>query len=189
MGSQCCGARGAVGGSVPCSRVSPQSWYWRWRERWLFALPTDYSCRKFAQPCSQCNKRYLWEVGHLRVKKKEHKSCKHLTLQKQASMRKWSQLREYKQNLVWSNRLWSSQWGETDTQNNQPSITHTAWYCRTKDNNQNRQSKQPGNWEYFQWQLHKGQQVQEKTVCPTLHETLLFLHSIHPASSCCVSVL
>ncbi len=23
----CCGARGAVGGSVPCSRVSPQSWY------------------------------------------------------------------------------------------------------------------------------------------------------------------
>ncbi len=22
---------GAVGGSVPCSRVSPQSWYWRWR--------------------------------------------------------------------------------------------------------------------------------------------------------------
>ncbi len=26
MGSQRCGARGAVGGSVPCSRVSPQSW-------------------------------------------------------------------------------------------------------------------------------------------------------------------
>ncbi len=26
----CCGARGAVGGSVPCSRA-PQSWYWRWR--------------------------------------------------------------------------------------------------------------------------------------------------------------
>ncbi len=25
-GSQRCGARGAVGGSVPCSRVSPQSW-------------------------------------------------------------------------------------------------------------------------------------------------------------------
>ncbi len=24
----CCGARGAVGGSVPCSRVSPQSWYY-----------------------------------------------------------------------------------------------------------------------------------------------------------------
>ncbi len=27
VGSQCCGARGAVGGSVPCSSVSPQSWY------------------------------------------------------------------------------------------------------------------------------------------------------------------
>ncbi len=28
VGSQCCGARGAVEGSVPCSMVSPQSWYW-----------------------------------------------------------------------------------------------------------------------------------------------------------------
>ncbi len=28
----CCGARGAVGGLVPCSRA-PQSWYWGWRER------------------------------------------------------------------------------------------------------------------------------------------------------------
>ncbi len=27
--------RGAVGGSVPCSRA-PQSWYWGWRERWTF---------------------------------------------------------------------------------------------------------------------------------------------------------
>ncbi len=26
VGSQRCGAQGAVGGSVPCSRVSPQSW-------------------------------------------------------------------------------------------------------------------------------------------------------------------
>ncbi len=26
VGSRHCGARGAVGGSVPCSRVSPQSW-------------------------------------------------------------------------------------------------------------------------------------------------------------------
>ncbi len=26
VGSQRCGSRGAVGGSVPCSRVSPQSW-------------------------------------------------------------------------------------------------------------------------------------------------------------------
>ncbi len=28
VGSQCRGAWGAVGGSVPCSRVSHQSWYW-----------------------------------------------------------------------------------------------------------------------------------------------------------------
>ncbi len=34
----CCGARGAVGGLVPCSRA-PQSWYWGWRERWLFTPP------------------------------------------------------------------------------------------------------------------------------------------------------
>ncbi len=39
VGSQCCGARGAVGGSVPCSRDSPQSWYWRRREYWLFTPP------------------------------------------------------------------------------------------------------------------------------------------------------
>ncbi len=29
-------AQGAVGGLVPCSRVSPQLWYWGWRERWTF---------------------------------------------------------------------------------------------------------------------------------------------------------
>ncbi len=40
----CCGARGAVGGSVPCSRA-PQSWYWRWRERWTFTPPTYNPCR------------------------------------------------------------------------------------------------------------------------------------------------
>ncbi len=34
----CCGARGAVGGSVPWSRA-PQSWYWRWRERANYSLP------------------------------------------------------------------------------------------------------------------------------------------------------
>ncbi len=39
--SQCCGTRGAVGGSVPCSRVSPQSWYW---ERWTFTPPTYNPC-------------------------------------------------------------------------------------------------------------------------------------------------
>ncbi len=40
VGSQCCGARGAVGGSVSCSRVSPQSWYWRRRESAGHSLPT-----------------------------------------------------------------------------------------------------------------------------------------------------
>ncbi len=35
----CCGARGAVGGSVPCSRA-PQSWYRMWRERCTFTSPT-----------------------------------------------------------------------------------------------------------------------------------------------------
>ncbi len=44
-GNQCCGAWGAVGGLVPCSRVSPQSWYWKRRERWLFTPPTDDSCQ------------------------------------------------------------------------------------------------------------------------------------------------
>ncbi len=34
----CCGARGAVGGSKPCSRA-PQSWYWRWRECCTFTPP------------------------------------------------------------------------------------------------------------------------------------------------------
>ncbi len=40
----CCGTRGAVGGSVPCSRVSPQSWYWGWREHCTFTPPTYNSC-------------------------------------------------------------------------------------------------------------------------------------------------
>ncbi len=44
VGSQCCGARGAVGGSVSCSRT-PQSWYWGWRERCTFTPPTYNSCR------------------------------------------------------------------------------------------------------------------------------------------------
>ncbi len=45
VGSQCWGARGAVGGPVPCTRVSPQSWYWGWRERWSFTPPTYNPCR------------------------------------------------------------------------------------------------------------------------------------------------
>ncbi len=40
----CCGAWGAVGGSVSCSRA-PQSWYWGWRERCTFTPPTYNSCR------------------------------------------------------------------------------------------------------------------------------------------------
>ncbi len=40
----CCGARGAVGGSVPYSRA-PQLWYWGWRGRWSFTPPTYNSCR------------------------------------------------------------------------------------------------------------------------------------------------
>ncbi len=40
VGSQCCSTRGAVGDSVPCSRVSPQLWYWGWREHWTFTPPT-----------------------------------------------------------------------------------------------------------------------------------------------------
>ncbi len=39
------GAQGAAGGSVPCSRVSPQSWYWGWRECWLFTPPTYNPCQ------------------------------------------------------------------------------------------------------------------------------------------------
>ncbi len=43
-GQPCYSARGAVGGSVSCSRT-PQSWYWRRRERWLFTPPTYNPCR------------------------------------------------------------------------------------------------------------------------------------------------
>ncbi len=42
----CCGARGAVGGSVPCSR-SPQSWYWGWKERCTFTPPTYNSWNRW----------------------------------------------------------------------------------------------------------------------------------------------
>ncbi len=40
----CCGARGAVGGSVPCSRA-PQLWYWGRRECCTFTPPTYHYCR------------------------------------------------------------------------------------------------------------------------------------------------
>ncbi len=44
VGSHYSSARGAIGGSVPCSR-SPQSWYWRWRECCSFTIPTFNPCR------------------------------------------------------------------------------------------------------------------------------------------------
>ncbi len=44
VGSHYSSTRGAVGGSVPCSRA-PQSWYWRWRECCSFTIPTFNSCR------------------------------------------------------------------------------------------------------------------------------------------------
>ncbi len=40
----CCGGRGAVGGSTPCSRA-PQSWYLGWRECYTFTPHTYNSCR------------------------------------------------------------------------------------------------------------------------------------------------
>ncbi len=57
--------RGAVGGSVPCSRVSPQSWYWRWRERSLFTPPTDNSCRTWdSNPQPRVTSPTLYPLGH-----------------------------------------------------------------------------------------------------------------------------
>ncbi len=44
VGSHYSSARGAIGGSVPCSRA-PQSWYWRWRECCSFTIPTFNPCR------------------------------------------------------------------------------------------------------------------------------------------------
>ncbi len=42
----CCGAWGAVVGSVLCSKA-PQLWYWGWREHWLFTPPTYNSCQSW----------------------------------------------------------------------------------------------------------------------------------------------
>ncbi len=44
VGSHCSSSRGAVGGSVPCSRA-PQSWHWRRRECCSFTIPTFNPCR------------------------------------------------------------------------------------------------------------------------------------------------
>ncbi len=63
--SQCCSARGAVGGSVPCSRVSPQSWYWRWRERSVFPPSTDNSCQSWdSNPQPRVTSLTLYPFGH-----------------------------------------------------------------------------------------------------------------------------
>ncbi len=64
VGSQCCGTQGAVGGSVPCSRVSPQSWYWRWREHWTFTPPTDNSWTWDSNPQPQVTSPTLYPLGH-----------------------------------------------------------------------------------------------------------------------------
>ncbi len=42
-GQPCYSTRGAVGGSVSCSRT-PQSWYWRRRESAVHSLPHQQSC-------------------------------------------------------------------------------------------------------------------------------------------------
>ncbi len=47
VGSRHCGARGAVGGSVPCSRVSPQSW----------TLPANLGLPRVSSPT-------LYPLGH-----------------------------------------------------------------------------------------------------------------------------
>ncbi len=67
VGSNCSVARGAVGGLVPCShlRVSPQSWYWRWRECSLFTPPTDNSCwTRDSNPQPQFTSPTHYPIGH-----------------------------------------------------------------------------------------------------------------------------
>ncbi len=65
VGSHCCSVRGEAGGSVPCSRVSPQSWYQRWRECLLFTPPTNYSCRtQDSNPHPQVTSPTLYPSGH-----------------------------------------------------------------------------------------------------------------------------
>ncbi len=64
-GHVCCGARGAVGGSVSCSRVSPQSWYWRWRERWIFTPPPTIPARPETRTHDLCvTSPTLYQLGH-----------------------------------------------------------------------------------------------------------------------------
>ncbi len=70
-GQPYCGARGAVGGSVPCSRVSPQSWYWRWREHLLFTPPTYNPCRTW-----ESNRQPLgYKSNSLTIRPRLHLHC------------------------------------------------------------------------------------------------------------------
>ncbi len=54
VGSRLCGARGAVGGSVPCSRVSPQSW----------TLPARAGIRTHNLGLPQVSSPTLYPLGH-----------------------------------------------------------------------------------------------------------------------------
>ncbi len=54
VGSRHCGARGAVGGSVPCSRVSPQSW----------TLPARAGIRTYNLELPWVSSPTLYPLGH-----------------------------------------------------------------------------------------------------------------------------
>ncbi len=54
VGSRLCGARGAVGGSVPCSRVSPKSW----------TLPARARIRTHNLGLPQVSSPTLYPLGH-----------------------------------------------------------------------------------------------------------------------------
>ncbi len=54
VGSRDCGARGAVGGSVPCSRVSPQSW----------TLPARAGIRSHNLGLPRVSSPTLYPLGH-----------------------------------------------------------------------------------------------------------------------------
>ncbi len=68
VGSHLCGgARGEVGGSVPCSKVSPQSWYWRWREHWTFTPPPTIPTGPETRTCDLLvTSPTLYPLGHFR---------------------------------------------------------------------------------------------------------------------------
>ncbi len=64
VGSQFCGARGAVGGSVPCSKVSLQL-YLGWRERCLFTPPPTIPAGPETRTCDlRVTSMTLYPLGH-----------------------------------------------------------------------------------------------------------------------------